>query len=108
MATELTLQTDMSSPVLASADASGNTWDNGSGQVYLWVKNSSGSSITVTVQEQRTCNFGHTAQHFTATIADSATSALGPFDIMRFNNSSLKATATYSDATSITVAAVTA
>ena len=106
MATQLTLQTDMASPSLAAADATGNTWNNGSGQVYLWVANASGGSITVTVAEQRNCSFGHAAQDFTATVADGITKALGPFDIMRFNASNLLATATYSSATSVTVAAV--
>jgi hypothetical protein len=96
----------MASPSLAAADATGNTWDNSTGQVFLWVANASGSSITVTVAEERTCSFGHTAQNFTATVDGGETSALGPFDIMRFNGSGRKATATYSDATSITVAAV--
>lgn len=108
MATKLTLQEDMSAPVLVAADASGNTWENGSGQVYLWVKNSSGSAVTVTVSEQRTCSFGHSAQDFTASLEDGSTTALGPFDIMRFNASSLLATATYSSAASVTVAAVKA
>ncbi len=106
MATELTLQTDMASPSLAAADATVNTWNNSTGQVYLWAKNASGCSITVTVDAVRTCSLGHAAQNFTATVADTVTTALGPFDIMRFNSSARKATATYSDATSVTVAAV--
>ena len=96
----------MSAPSLTSADATGNTFDNSTGLVYFWVKNASGSSITVTVAEQRTCSFGHAAQDFTATVADGVTSTLGPFDIMRFNSAKRIVTATYSSATSVTVAAV--
>ena len=106
MTTTLTVQTDMASPSFTAADSSGNTWDNSTGQVYLWVANASGGSITVTVAEVRTCSFGHAAQNFTASVADNVTTALGPFDIMRFNTSARKATATYSDEQSITVAAV--
>ena len=106
MATELTVQTDMASPSFTAADASGNTWDNSTGQVYLWVANASGSSVTITIAEVRTCSFSHAAQNFTASVADNVTTALGPFDITRFNNSARKATATYSDETSITVAVV--
>lgn len=109
MATQLTVQTDMAAPTLAAADASGNTWNNGSGQVFLWVKNAigTGAAVTVTVAEQRTCSFGHANVDFTASVADGTTAALGPFDIMRFNSSSLLATATYSPTdTGVTVAAV--
>jgi hypothetical protein len=109
MATQLTLQEDMAAPSFAAADAAGNTWDNSTGQVYLWVLNQSGDSLTVTVSEVRTCSFGHTAQDFTASIGGGIKSALGPFDIMRFNSSDRKATATYSPtATGVTVAAVKA
>ena len=80
MATTLTVQTDMASPSLAAADATGNSWDNSTGQVFFWVANASGSSITVTASEIRTCSFGHTAQDFTATVAAGITAALGPFD----------------------------
>jgi hypothetical protein len=96
----------MASPSLTAADATGNTFDNSTGQVYFWVTNGSGSSVTVTVAEQRTCSFGHSAQNFTAAVANGATTALGPFDMMRFNDASRLITATYSDTTSVTVAAV--
>ena len=106
MATTLTVQTDMAAPVLVAADAAGNNFDNGTGLVYLFVKNASGGAITVTIAEQRTCNFGHTAQNQTATVADTETSVLGPFDILRFNTGAKLVDVTYSSATSVTVAAV--
>ena len=106
MATQLTVQADMASPTLVAADAAGNNFDNGSGVVYLFVKNASGGSIEVTIEEQRTCNFGHTAQNQTATVADATTAVLGPFDVLRFNTSSKSVNVTYDSATSVTVAAV--
>ena len=106
MAVNLTVQTNMASPTLAAASASGNSWDNSTGQVFFWVANGSASSITVTASEIRSCSFGHTAQDFTATVAAGVTAALGPFDIMRFNDTNRKVTATCSSVTSVTVAAV--
>ena len=106
MATQLTLQEDMANPSLVAADAAGNTFDNGTGLVYFWCKNASGGDITVTVAEQRTCNFGHAAVNYTATVTDTTTAVLGPFDIQRFNTSAKLVSVTYSSATSVTVAAV--
>lgn len=106
MATQLTVQADMAAPTLVAADASGNTFDNGSGQVFFWVSNASGGSVVVTFAEQRTCNFGHSAQNLTATVTNGSTAALGPFDVLRFNTSSKLVSVTYDSATSVTVAAV--
>jgi hypothetical protein len=107
MATLLTVQTDMAAPTFASCDNSGNSFDNSSGQVYFWVENGTGGSITVTVAEKRTCNFGHTAQDFVAIILDGATTAYGPFDLLRFNDSSRRVNVTYSNGpSSLKVAAV--
>ena len=108
MATEISVQDDMTSYTLTAASASGNSWDNSTGQVFLWVANFSGGNVTVTVAETRTCSFGHTAQDFTGVVPNNFRLALGPFDIMRFNDSSRKATATFSDTTSVTIAAVQA
>ncbi len=108
MAVNLTVQTNMASPTLTAASASGNSWDNSTGQVFFWVANGSGSSITVTVSEVRTCSFGHTAQDFTASVPSGFRVSLGPFDIMRFNDTNRKVTATCSDVSSVTVAAVQA
>ena len=106
MPTALTLQTDMSSFTLAAADATGNTFDNSTGEVYLHVANGDSSSMVVTVAEQRTCNFGHATTDATHTVNAGATRILGPFDLLRFNNSSRLVSVTYSSATSLTVAAV--
>ena len=106
MATQLTVQTDMSSFTYTAADATGNTFDNSTGDVYLHVVNGDASSMVVTVAEQRTCNFGHATTDATYPVDASATRILGPFDVLRFNNSSRLVSVTYSSATSLTVAAV--
>jgi hypothetical protein len=106
MPTQLTLQTDMSSFTLSAADATGNTFDNSTGDVYMHAVNGDSSSTVVTVAEQRTCNFGHATTNDTYTIGAGATRILGPFDLLRFNNSSRLVSVTYSSVTSLTVAAV--
>ena len=100
MATQLTIQDDMANPTLVAADATGNTFDNGTGLVYFWCKNASGGDITVPVAEQRTCNFGHAAQNYTATVAATTTAVPGPFDIPRFNPSAKPLRVTSSSAPS--------
>jgi hypothetical protein len=106
MATQLTVQTDMSSFTYTAADATGNTFDNSTGDVYFHIINGSGSSIVVTVSEERTCNFGHATTDAEYTVNALAIRILGPFDVLRFNNSSRLVTVTYSSVTSVTVAAV--
>jgi len=106
MPTALTVQTDMSSFTLVAADATGNTFDNSTGNVYLHVVNGDSSSVVVTVAEQRTCNFGHPTTDDTFTVDAGAYRILGPFDLLRFNNTSRAVSVTYSSATSLTVAAV--
>lgn len=107
MPTALTVQTDMSNFTTTQASSTGNTFDNSTGQVYLHVVNfSSSDSRTVTIAEQRTCNFGHATQDETFTVEADSTRILGPFDILRFNNSSREVTVTYSTAFGVEVAAV--
>lgn len=109
MATQLTVQTDISDFDYTAADATGNTFDNSTGDVYLFIVNAGASPITVTVAEQRTCNFGHAATDAEYTVSNAGMDAfktLGPFDVLRFNNSSRLVSVTYSSATSVTVAAV--
>ena len=62
--------------------------------------------MVVTVAEQRTCNFGHPTTNDTYTVDAGASRILGPFDLLRFNNTSRAVSVTYSSATSLTVAAV--
>ena len=106
MPTSLTVQTDMSSFTLAAADATGNTFDNSTGEVYLHAVNGDSSSMVVTVAEQRTCNFGHATTNDTYTIDAGATRILGPFVLVRFKDAAGLGSVTYSSATSLTVAAV--
>ena len=109
MATELTLQEDMASFSYSSADSSGNTFDNASGQVYLHVKNDHTSPLTVTIHEQRTCSFGHAATNVTESISNGSAKILGPFDLQRFNDTKRKVNLTFpSGVTSLSIAAVKA
>jgi hypothetical protein len=106
MATQLTVQTDMSSFTYTAADATGNTFDNSTGDVYFHVVNGGVVPVVVSVSEERTCNFGHSTTNAEFTIATFEFRILGPFDVLRFNNSSRLVTVTYSSVTSVTVAAV--
>jgi hypothetical protein len=109
MATQLTVQTDISDFTYTAADATGNTFDNSTGDVYFFVFNAGATPITATVAEQRTCNFGHatTDAQFTCGFGGfDFITVLGPFDVLRFNNSSRLVTVTYSSVTNVTVAAV--
>ena len=108
MATELTLQEDVNNFTYSSADATGNTYDNSAGTAYLHVKNESGTMCIVTVTEQRTCSFGHQANNSTNVVMGNTTKILGPFDLMRFNDSSRKVNISFSGVTDISVAAVKA
>ena len=107
MPTALTVQTDISNFTPVAAEATGNTFDNSTGNVYLHlVNNDATSSVVVTVAEQRTCNFGHPTTDYTFTVPAGAYRILGPFDLLRFNNTSRAVSVTYSSATNLVVAAV--
>lgn len=108
MATELTLQDDMADFTYSAADATGNTYDNSTGMVYLHVKNEGGTMCIVTVTEQRTCSFGHQATNSANVVMGNTTKIFGPFDLMRFNDSSRKVNISYSQVADISVAAVKA
>ena len=92
----LTLGTDPTAPAFENASAGGDTFDNRTGRVYIWVENGTGGSVTVSFAEGRTCSFGHTAQPQTEAVADSTTVTVGPFSPLRFNDSSREVTITYS------------
>ena len=112
MATELTLQDDMDNFTYVDHDPDGMQFDNSSGQVYLWVKNDDETPVFVSVIEQRTCSFGHPQMNTTATLSAGTSSIMGPFDLMRFNDSNRKAQVTFASASAsasdIQVAAVKA
>lgn len=87
-----------------AAAAGGDTFSN-DGRTILRVVNGGASPITATVNSLVACNqgFDHDAA---VTVAAGVTKDIGPFPVARFNNSSGKAAVTYSDVTSVTVAAI--
>lgn len=91
-------------PTYAAAnDVGGNDFVN-DGRTFLQVKNS-GASTTVTVDSPTLCDQGE-AHDVTVTVATSGDKMIGPFNPKRFNSSAGKVTATYSQVTGITVAAI--
>ena len=109
MPTALTLQTDMSSFAFEIPDQTGNTFDNSTGNVYLHVQNtfSPAGTLTINIQEQRTCNFGHAQTNMQIYVGAGHNKIHGPFDLLRFNNPSRIVTVTYTGwSSSYRVAAV--
>lgn len=95
----------------ASAGASGDLVPNGGGDVFLLVKNGSGSPITVTVPAQKTSmqreGFGTvTVPDITVDVpATTGAMLIGPFGRARFNNGNGQVTVQYSAVTTVTVKA---
>lgn len=91
-------------PTYGAAAADGNDFVN-DGRTFLQVKNS-GASTTVTVDSPTLCDQGE-AHDVTVTVgATTGDKMIGPFNPKRFNSSAGKVTATYSQVTGITVAAI--
>lgn len=95
---------------LESAASGGDTIDNTSGNVLLFVKNGSASSVDITVTAQTTSTqkggFGTLSKSDTVqAVAAGAEAIIGPFE-RAFNNSSSQVEVSYSDATSVEVAAI--
>lgn len=91
-------------PSFASAAAGGDTADN-SGNMFLYVRNGGGSPITVTVDSLVNCNQGSDHDDAT-TVPAGSEEMIGPFPTGRFNDSSGEIGITYSDVTSVTIAAI--
>lgn len=91
-------------PAFQAADVAGDEFPNG-GRTYLHVKNAGAAAITVTVNSQKPCNQGFD-HDLSVSIAAGGEALIGPFEPGRFNNSSGRVAVTYSDVTSVTVAAI--
>jgi len=91
-------------PSFVSADVGGDEFANG-GRTFFYVKNGGASQITVTVDSVKQCNFGFD-HDLTVDIPAGEERIIGPFDPGRFNNSSARVAVSYSDVTSVTVAAL--
>lgn len=110
----LTVQTITESGLTAtyaSASAGGDVVAN-DGNVFLHVKNASGSPITLTIAKQTSATINDTVYgkltkaDATATIAAGAEVLIGGFKPDAFNNSSGQIAISYSSATSVTIAAL--
>ena len=94
-------------PSYASAGASGDVfaWSQ---NAFLHVKNGSASSITVTIASQLDpAPVGAVAQDLTVTIGAGAEKMIGPFYAPAYKNADGNVEVTYSDTTTVTVAALT-
>lgn len=91
-------------PSFSPADAGGDEFANG-GRTFLYVKNGGASQITVTIDSVKQCSFGYD-HDLTVDIPAGEERIIGSFDPSRFNNSSARVAVTYSDVTSVTVAAL--
>ena len=87
-----------------AADPVGDSFPN-DGHVWLEVQNNGTASITVTVNSQRPCNYGFD-HDLTVEVPAGQSRRIGPLDPQRFNDSQGRVQVTYSDATSVQVAAV--
>lgn len=89
-------------PTFVAASAGGDTFVN-NGTTYLFVKNSGGSPIDVTVDSVAQCNYGFD-HNLTVSVAAGTTQKIGPLSPNRFNDITSKVAVSYSAVTSVTVA----
>lgn len=106
MATLTLIQAILAGVVLnrVAAAGGGDEFIN-DGATRLHVKNDGAGSINVTVNSQAQCNHGFDHDLVVA-VAAGAEKIIGPFPTSRFNDANGKVQVAYSDATSVTVAAV--
>lgn len=91
-------------PTFGAAAAGGDSYLN-NGTTYLFVKNQSASSINVTADAVRQCDFGFDHDLVTAVPAGQ-TVKIGPLAYNRFNDNNNRVSISYSAVASITVAVV--
>lgn len=98
------ITTDGLNPLLVAADPAGDEFPN-DGKTFFRVDNGSAAGITVTFNSQKPCNYGfdHDVQ---VSVPAGESMLVGPFEPNRFNNSNGRVEVSYSDATSVTVAAI--
>jgi hypothetical protein len=103
----LTLQTldrDGLNPSFASADVGGDQFAN-TGKEFVYLKNDDGSSKTVTLVIQATID-GQAVINRTVIVAATDIMLVGPFPVGDYNDSNDVMQLTYSDVTSLSVAAI--
>lgn len=93
--------------VPVSASANGDQFAN-TGKEFLYVKNGGAGAITVTFDCPNACSFGVTnaAHDLVISVNNSVESMIGPFETGRFNDANAMVQVTYSNTSSVTVAAV--
>jgi hypothetical protein len=104
---ELTVQQATSEgiiPTFTAASAEGDVFTN-NGKTYIHVKNDGASSIDVTIEAQRLCNFGELHNEVVSVGAGSE-KIIGPFNPLQFNDATGKVNISYSDVTNVTVAVI--
>lgn len=88
-------------PDFENAAAGGDTFEN-DGSTVLHVKNGGGASIDVTVNSETKCNFGFD-HDVTVSVPAGGERIIGPFPRNRFGSPT---SISYSDVTSVTIAAL--
>lgn len=88
-------------PSFTTASFGGDQFAN-SGYEFLWIKNSSGSSVTVTIDSQTPCNQGYD-HNVTVTVPAGQERVVGPFQPGRFNDANGNVKITYSSTANVTV-----
>jgi hypothetical protein len=107
MATLTVQTTDLDGvvPSYVAAAGGGDEFPN-DGRTMLHLKNGSGGAITVTVDALVDCDQGFNHDSVTS-VGAGAEAMIGPFDIRVFNNQTTqRAAITYSDVTTLTIAAI--
>lgn len=87
-------------PTYAAATSGGDQFSN-DGKTFLHVK-ASAAPVTVTIASQVTCNQGST-HNKTVVVSSTGEQMIGPFDVNRYNDTSGRVQATYSQVTGVTV-----
>ena len=104
---QLTVQQSLNSGLEAtfsSANSGGDYFVN-DGKTFIEIVNGGGSDITLTVDSPTECNQGST-HDVTVTVTAGERRHVGPFDKSRFNDDDGMVQLTYSDVTSVTIAAI--
>lgn len=87
-----------------AADALGDTFTN-DGETVLAIKNDGAASITATIESVKPCSYGFD-HDVTVTVGVGEEKICGPFSVARFNDSNKKVSVSYTDVTSVSVAAM--
>lgn len=99
----ITLSTSLT-PTFAAADVGGDSFLN-NGRTFLYIRNASGSPITITVLSQVDCSQGHD-HDIIITVPAGSEEMCGPFNVSRFKSVAGVVNVNYSDVTTLTIAAL--